>query len=301
MYKVKVLMSTYNGEKYLDEQIKSIFEQKNVEVSLLVRDDGSSDRTLTILSRWSKTVDLKVIEGNNIGYAKSFMQLVETASGADYYAFSDQDDVWMPEKLITAINHLDSAGGDEPHLYMSQAVIVDKELNVIEAKFHKRYVSLDRLIAHNFAIGCTMVFDDALRNIIKEKYNQTVLKAGHDYWISCVASAVGASIYWDVNGYVLYRQHGENASGKIVSVRQAIRAVKKILYDWKHIRSNIAKCIISEYYGLLSEENRKTLELAVCYQDSIVDYFRLLLSKKYLSKYVMVDIITKLSILIFVF
>lgn len=298
MESVLVLMSTYNGEKYLEEQIKSIFNQKDVIVKLLIRDDGSTDDTILIVKKLQETYPIQLITGQNVGYARSFMELVVTAKNADYYAFCDQDDVWLPEKLITAINNVKTSDDNIPSLYMSQAIIVDNNLNNIEAKFHKRYISLDKLIAHNFAIGCTMVFNESLRKILD---NRMMLDAGHDYWVSCVAAAVNAFIYWDKNGYVLYRQHGNNVSGKIVSIKQAIAAVKKILVKWKNVRESIAKCLLENYVEYISEDNVKTLTLAADYRKNLGSYLRFLFSPKYMSKYMMADIITKLSILICAF
>ena len=301
MYKVKVLMSTFNGEQYLEDQIKSIFNQKNVVVSLLIRDDGSTDNTIRIIDKLSKRFDISFIKGKNVGYARSFMRLVKVASDADFYAFADQDDVWLPEKLNIAVANMNADHKEGPHLYMSQAIIVDKNLEPIDAKFHKRYISLDKLIAHNFAIGCTMVFDEAFRKIVNEKHDKLVLGAGHDYWISCLASAVGASISWDENGYVLYRQHGNNASGKIVSAKQALNAVKKILVKWRHVRSHIAKYILDNYDKYISEDNKLVLKIAGNYRDSFLNYLKFLISPKYMSKYFLVDMVTKFSIFICAF
>lgn len=297
MYKVKVLMSTYNGEKYLEEQLKSIFNQTDVNVSLLVRDDGSNDSTLKILGSWAVNHDITIMGGENIGYAKSFMTLVNNASGADYYAFSDQDDVWLPEKLIKAITCLNSDNNSK-HLYMSQAIIVDNELKPMDAKFHKRFVSIDKLVAHNFAIGCTMVFDDYLLNKLKLPLDKMELSAGHDYWVSCVACAISGDIFWEKDGYVLYRQHGNNASGKIVSVKQAYKAIKKILIKWNSVRCNIAKKIIDSYSECISNEDKNILLLAADYRNGLGNYFRMLFSKYYISNYFMADCITKLSIFI---
>ena len=97
--KVLVLMSTYNGEKYLREQIDSILGQRGVEVSLLVRDDGSTDATLTTLDEYKESGRLDYYCGNNLGPARSFMHLLQNAPASDFYAFSDQDDKWMDDKL----------------------------------------------------------------------------------------------------------------------------------------------------------------------------------------------------------
>lgn len=100
---VQVVMSTYNGEKYLKEQIDSILSQEGVDVRLYIRDDGSSDRTTDILASYQEHKNVKIEKGNNLGFAKSFLTALDECDEADYYAFSDQDDVWEKDKLSTAI------------------------------------------------------------------------------------------------------------------------------------------------------------------------------------------------------
>ena len=105
MYEVAVLMSTYNGEKYLREQVKSIFQQEQVKVSLYVRDDGSTDNTIKIINELQKEYDnIFLIKGENIGWRRSFRYLIDNVpTKYEYYAFSDQDDFWLKRKLIRAI------------------------------------------------------------------------------------------------------------------------------------------------------------------------------------------------------
>lgn len=100
---VQVVMSTYNGEKYLKEQIDSILSQEGVDVRLYIRDDGSSDRTTDILASYQEHKNVKIEKGNNLGFAKSFLTALDECDEADYYAFSDQDDVWEKDKLSTAV------------------------------------------------------------------------------------------------------------------------------------------------------------------------------------------------------
>ena len=95
--KVLILLSTYNGERYIKEQIESLLKQENVKVSILVRDDGSTDGTINILNEYQKQGKLKWYTGENLKPAKSFMNLVENAPEYEYYAFCDQDDVWLKD------------------------------------------------------------------------------------------------------------------------------------------------------------------------------------------------------------
>lgn len=296
MKTILILLSTYNGDKYIEEQINSLINQEGVKVKILVRDDGSSDRTVSILKKIQKKYDLSIINGDNIGYAASFMTLVQIAKQykADYYAFCDQDDVWEKNKLFVAASNLDTT---EPALYLSQAKIVDEQLNPMKSSFHKRKVKLGAVLEHNYAIGCTMVFNEPLREILSIDIENMCLTCGHDSWVYLVALSIKAHVFFDLNGYVLYRQHGSNVSGKIVSVRQAFRAAKKILVDWDKARSLTARQILKSYNRLIDEESTQLLQEAASYCDSIDGKISLLHDKRMLSDYFFVDVLFRISVI----
>ena len=134
MNHVVVLLSTYNGERFLEEQLESIVAQKGVKPTIIVRDDGSTDRTREILDKWQEGGRLRWYNGPNMGPARSFLNLLRDSDDADYYAFSDQDDYWLPEKLDVATSKL-APYGDEPALYFSQTQLVDKDLKEIDSVF----------------------------------------------------------------------------------------------------------------------------------------------------------------------
>ena len=128
METVCVLMSTYNGEKYLQEQLDSIINQVGVNVRILVRDDGSTDSTTDILNNYKREGYLDWYSGTNLKSARSFMDLVNRAPESEYYAFSDQDDYWLPTKLQVAVNVLKSADSRKSALYYSRTTLVDENL-----------------------------------------------------------------------------------------------------------------------------------------------------------------------------
>ena len=111
---VLVLLSSYNGEKYIKEQIDSILTQKNITVKLFIRDDGSTDATRNILKEYEKYSNCVVVFGDNIGAANSFLWLIQNAHSSGYYAFSDQDDIWDRDKLSSAISIIKSTGSTIP-------------------------------------------------------------------------------------------------------------------------------------------------------------------------------------------
>ena len=158
-------MSTYNGAHYLNEQLQSIYSQKNVHLDLLVRDDGSKDETLSILQNEQNKGKLNYYTGGNLGPANSFLDLLFSAPQHKYYAFSDQDDVWIDDKLDSAIKQIEKYD-DVPALYFCQTQLVDKNLNKMENVTIHPYLSYGESLVYQFVGGCTMVFNDALRKII---------------------------------------------------------------------------------------------------------------------------------------
>lgn len=212
MERVQILMSTYNGEKYLREQIESIINQEGVDVSILVRDDGSTDSTISILDEYKKQGILDFYTGENLRPARSFMHLVMNAPESDYYALCDQDDVWLQGKLEKAVEALRNETGSA--LYYHGMNLVDSDLNKFGYYFRKeeyaQSLEYSCLFGDEIA-GCTMVFNKQLLSEIK-KYNPEFITM-HDGWVHRVCLCVGGKIIGDQTPYINYRQHQNNAVG----------------------------------------------------------------------------------------
>ena len=149
---ITVLMSTYNGEKYLHEQIDSILRQQGVKVNLLVRDDGSTDNTLAILDKYQEEGLLTFYTGENLGPQRSFLHLLQQAPQSDYYAFADQDDIWLEDKLSTGIKQLQN-DKEKPALYFSQTQLTDEELNPIPSVIIHPKVTFGEMLVYKFIGG----------------------------------------------------------------------------------------------------------------------------------------------------
>lgn len=254
MVKVIVLMSTYNGEKYLKDQINSIFNQIDVEVKLLVRDDGSSDNTIMILNQDER---LNYVEGENIGYRKSFLHLLEMCGDADYYAFADQDDIWDNDKLISAINVLEKSN-NKLQLYCSNTRLVDEKLSFIKNETKDPKISLKSLMVKNFATGCTMVFNKNLLEVIK-KYDPLYVSS-HDSWIARVCAGLDGYIFFDYVPHISYRQHGNNTIGSSVDIWGKVKyRVRLITKDRSRSRKNTAKFLLDGYGNILNKKNENVL------------------------------------------
>lgn len=207
-------MSTYNGESYLREQIESILNQKHNDICLLIRDDGSADGTVSIIKEYADNYrNISYYVGENLGAKRSFLDLMKHADmRADYYALSDQDDVWLPNKIVRAIKLLKSKKKNIPLLYASKTILVDEFLTKIPLKIRRYAVkpSLGNALVENICTGCTEVFNNQLLQLVNRGVPEHEVM--HDWWLYLIASAYGEVIY-DDHSEILYRQHGNNSVG----------------------------------------------------------------------------------------
>lgn len=212
MEKLQILMSTYNGEKYLREQLDSIIKQTYPLINILIRDDGSSDGTLSILKEYAGKYDhVTYYEGENIGVIQSFLQLLkESDANVSYYAFADQDDVWLPEKIERAVEKLKEKRDKGPLLYCSDLYVTDEQLNVLKVDEKRPRPSFGNALVQNICTGCTAVFNKELRDVINQTQPKTIVM--HDWWLYLSAALQGTVIY-DQTPYIYYRQHGHNEWG----------------------------------------------------------------------------------------
>lgn len=215
---VAVLMATYNGEHYVADQIASILAQTAVNITLLISDDKSNDQTPVICERLAEQdprIKFRTNE-SNLGVAVNFLQMVKEidASKYDFFAFSDQDDYWLPEKLSKAIE-LMGYSDSEPRLYYSDVSNTDSELNGGEREYESfaPYAkSLKSLLLVNWASGCTFVFNRPLCRLLKEDKGNSYPRI-HDAWVHLVALSVGTT-YPDLeNAYIKRRITGSNQVG----------------------------------------------------------------------------------------
>ncbi len=208
--KVQVLLSTFNGQRYVEELIRSIIGQVDVEVEVLIRDDGSSDDTLRIIDALSENFSqIKLIKGQNLGVVRSFFELLKIAGDSDYYAFADQDDIWKPQKLASAVLKLKKTNPGIAAMYYSRLEFVDVNLEHIGYSTKPVFSGFYNALVQNQATGCTVVLNERARLIISAKLPDWALM--HDWWCYLVTSAFGTVVY-DDNSYILYRKHGKNVT-----------------------------------------------------------------------------------------
>lgn len=268
MATVSVLLSTYNGEKYIREQLESLRKQTFQDFQIFVRDDGSKDKTVEILREYEKEGFLTLEVGKNVGFIRSFNWLITHAKKARYYAFCDQDDVWFPEKLAMAVERLgeeEKLLGDEktPILYFSNYNLVDEKLNFIEQETpdgQTKNPTFPNCIVDCMPLGFNSVFNDAARRLVCE--NTPKCSCGHDWWMYMLCQGLGKVIF-DERPSVSYRRTGNNVSaGGLDFFKQQIWRVKKFVVNgyFRNIRHMHAE-YYSLYKDLLSEDNRRLMSL----------------------------------------
>lgn len=218
--KVCIMLSTYNGAKYIEEQLESLIAQEHVQMDIYIRDDGSSDETLQKVRNYAKSVSdeikIHIFEGENLGVIGSFFELVRlTKPVYDYYAFCDQDDVWQPYKLSRAVEKLQSRPSDTPLMYCSSTQMVDEELNHLNIwpALPPKPLNMYNALVENCCVGCTMVLNpvtfEQIRTNLPSDLTSILM---HDRWIYLYVSSFGEVIF-DKEPTILYRQHQENVMG----------------------------------------------------------------------------------------
>ncbi|URZ87764.1 glycosyltransferase family 2 protein [Floricoccus penangensis] len=289
--KVNIVMSTYNGEKYLSEQIESIQNQTFSDWTLLIRDDGSTDNTVDIIKKYvSEDNRIKFIneeKTKNLGVINSFYSLIKY-NQADYYFFSDQDDYWLPEKVELTLNEAQKHNNSKPIMYYTDLKVVDKNLNVLNESMIRSQSShantkLIQELTENTVTGCVSMINHTLA----EKWNTTDNIIMHDWYLALLASALGELVYID-KPTELYRQHDSNVLGARILdkqfkiFREGPREIFSRYWDLIHRSQAQANNIIRNFSDEIDESDRELIENFVDIdQLSFIERFRRLIKYKY--------------------
>jgi glycosyltransferase involved in cell wall biosynthesis len=229
---VCILMTSFNGEKFICEQLESVFSQTFENWQLFISDDGSTDKTIEIIleyqKKWGKKIHLR--NGPQKGFAENFLSMAcDKNLIADFYAFCDQDDVWLPQKLEVAINQIsNSCLNNEPYLYCGRTLSVDAQLKAIgQSAFFKQPPSFNNALVQSIAGGNTMVFNRASKLVIETV--GVVPTPSHDWWLYLLISGVGGKVFYDPTPWVLYRQHENSIVGENNSFFNKFKRLIKLL------------------------------------------------------------------------
>ena len=302
-------MSTYNGERFLKEQIDSILSQEGVEIRLLVRDDGSKDHTCEILSDYaSRHQNIAWKACKNVGFVKSFSALVRMALNKEtgiqgdretrrqgdkeinFYAFADQDDIWMPKKLITACRALSGKDASKPNLFTSNSMQIDAEGRDLEL-FHKGPEPRFRkgnVLVFGTEQGCSMVFNRRAMELYAECEPQLTW---HDRWLYHICYFLG-SVTYDHHPLFYYRRHEHNAlaNHQVASLagepRKIVR-VYRILFKEPPVTNHVemAKEFYDHFSPMLDAADQKLFRRFIACRHSVVSKIYMLFSRHFVYPY----------------
>ncbi len=236
--RILVLLSTYNGEDYIKEQLESVLNQKGVDLDILVRDDGSTDGTIQILEEYHKEAKLQWYSSDNIGAGKSFFNLLLESPVYKYYAFCDQDDVWYPEKLLLSMAKMtenEKKYADRPIIIHTDMNVVDENLTILHPSFWQMsrfrpeiLNTFTMLAACNGINGCTMLMNNNAKSLVCNKYFEQDIVI-HDVFCSLVVSYNNGIIDYVSEPTMAYRQHSSNVVGaQTYSPRKYLKKIKSL-------------------------------------------------------------------------
>ncbi|WP_294349353.1 glycosyltransferase [uncultured Clostridium sp.] len=269
--KIVILLSTYNGEKYIDKQLESIYKQNiNAQLLLYVRDDGSSDKTVEKVNKWKDRINIRWADSSkNLRSAKSFWYLLENAPEADFYAFCDQDDFWYKDKLDKAVKTIKNIKQDDTSiLYFSNSRMVDENLQPINATTYPGIpiLRVSAQLVCGTCQGSTMVMNFKCRQMLLDKKIENLVM--HDL-TSILYTIINGRVIYDEQPYLDYRQHENNVESNIN--KSLFAHVKQVYGRWiknKHLMSNQAAEILEKCGELLNEYDRDFCKNVVVYRKS---------------------------------
>jgi len=274
---ITILLATYNGEIYVEEQLQSLLNQTYTNWHLIIRDDNSTDGTPAILKRYQQQHPEKITiltnNGVNLGSILNFDALLTFAHDAQYIMFCDQDDSWLPDKIATTyakIRELEREYGvNYPIMVFTNFQYVDKQMSIIESKKDFEINTIQNfgfphLLAQNPVYGCTTIINRALADKVGSIPAQA---ENHDHWIALVAAAFGKLYYYNIKP-ILYRQHSNNVSGSYDnnSLQKRFKRIfvnKKNFKDVK-IKYNMLLALKQRYYNTLNKKQLTILDNFLC-------------------------------------
>ena len=261
-----ILLATYNGSKYLKEQLDSICSQSYKNFEIIARDDGSSDNTLDIL----KSYDVKTLETKqNLGAKGSFSVLLEYVvnnSDAEYFMFCDQDDIWEKDKVentFAKMKLMEKQYSKTPILIHTDLKVVDEELNTLSnsmweyENINPKLNTLNRLLMQNTITGCTVLINRKLAELALPVASEAIM---HDWWLGLVASSFGKIGFLN-ESTIKYRQHSSNDTGaKSYGIKYILNKLKN--FNEISIEKNIlqAKAFLENYREQIDSETLEMLE-----------------------------------------
>jgi glycosyltransferase involved in cell wall biosynthesis len=301
MMNLVILLSTYNGEKFISDQLDSLLHQTYSNWICVIRDDGSTDTTMKVLTRYQNKhpEKFKILDNLNVNLkpCKSFLTLLNEAPLSQYYMFCDQDDIWNDNKIELTLKEMKTAekvwGKTQPLLVHSDLEVVDENLKCIASSMKKlqksncSYKKINHLILQNNVTGCTVMINKELKNYIYDIPENAIM---HDWWFCLIASSFGQISYID-KPLIKYRQHSNNSVGAkgvnlISLLKKLIRFNSSFIKYFTYIDKIISQAdeFLSYYSPMLNQQDKDVLvTLKMLREKNPVIRFKLL--SKYNIKY----------------
>lgn len=230
---VAILLGTFCGAEFLSQQLASIERQTYGHWRLYASDDGSPDGTLDILRAFQERLGpskVQLIQGPGKGFVFNFLSLICNPDiQSEYFAFSDQDDIWEPDKLAIAVEQLCAIPADVPSLYCSRTRLIDAfGQEVGYSPLFRKRPSFANALVQNIAGGNTMVFNEAARQYLVVAGGNVDVPS-HDWWVYIVTSAVGGRVIYDRHCSIQYRRHPNNIVGTNIGIRPRLHRARMLL------------------------------------------------------------------------
>lgn len=296
---LSIALCTYNGEKYIEEQLQSIIKQTYQPDELIISDDFSTDKTIKIIEKFADKASFHVKllrHKKNNGTVKNFFEAIDACSG-DYIALCDQDDIWCEDKLYKCMKYIKKKDflPDEPVLLHTDLFVSDKNLKIIsnsmmDSQKIKNEPDMQKalkvLLTQNYVTGCTIVFNKSLKRYIYP-FNKDIIM--HDWWLALLAAVYGEIIFLD-EPTLYYRQHSENQIGagkyfsysnilKLADVERTYRQITNTIMQVKALTANIGahhseNIIVKKYLECAEKGNIcKLISLKIGKQGRMRNFF----------------------------
>ena len=269
---ISILMATYNGERFIKEQIESLLGQTVQNFKLYINDDKSTDSTFEVAQEYEKKHPEKIFVSQNeknLGGAKqNFIQMMINHKD-DYILLCDQDDVWLPDKIDKSLHKMKEMelqhDKSKPLLVYTDLTVVDENLNIISQSYFKtediynKKKTLNKIVARNITTGCTVMYNRALADLIESTPEHMIM---HDWWLTLIACAFGelSTIFEPT---VMYRQHSDNEIG-VIKVKTLSHMLHKLI-NYKEAKKVLndtyaqATSFLNMYNYKLSKEQKEFL------------------------------------------
>jgi Glycosyl transferase family 2 len=262
--RVAILLGTRNGAPFLGDQLRSFADQSHQNWLLVVSDDGSRDATREVIAQFAATRPRRVIvrDGPQRGVTANFLSLAaDPAIEAEFFAFSDQDDVWHADKLARALARLATAPAGAPALYCGRTELMTEDGRCYGlSPLFRRPPSFGNALVQSLGGANTMVFNRAAKRLLEAAGVQNVVL--HDWWLYQLVSAAGGAVFYDPAPMLKYRQHADNLIGSNQGVRARLLRIRLMLggrfRDWNE--TNLA-ALHGLPADLITPDNRRVLEL----------------------------------------